>query len=558
MTPKGADLEATDLIEVSTIESGSYVTRSITGQELIDAIPLPPSGLTIGTTAIASGTIGRVLFQGTGNVLQQSSSLAYDDSTKAFSIVANQNATTSLTLSNNSTGSSSLITSTLISDTAVGNSLLYGSGRVNNNVNQYQTGASYIIDYQGPVSLNLSSTFASGSNSGIRFWTASSTSNGVERMRIASTGNVLINTTTDAGFRLDVNGTARVQNDLSVSRNQNNPTKIAVSNTTAGNNSFVEGGYASDSSSGECKIGKYSSTTSAYKIITASNAYLYNGTIAGDIAILNDFATGKIKFAAGGSSTAQMTIDSAGNVGIGTSTPTNTFELASTSTSPLRLATTQSYFRATFANSGNSGILDFVSSVFSFPTNDVVFGASSSAGGRVYIKGAAATSATVAFLVQNSASTDLLRIWNDGAVGVNTSTNAGFKLDVNGTAIVRGVHEIQNNSGLRLRATGGGASTSFRSSGNSAEIRTNDASVACMFFNQNGVVGFSQPVAFGNTVVSAASALLQIDSTTKGFLPPRMTTTERNAIASPAAGLIVYDTTLNLPHFFNGTIWVSL
>jgi hypothetical protein len=154
------------------------------------------------------------LFQGTGNVLQQSSSLAYDDSTKAFSIVANQNATTSLTLSNNSTGSSSLITSTLISDTAVGNSLLYGSGRVNNNVNQYQTGASYIIDYQGPVSLNLSSTFASGSNSGIRFWTASSTSNGVERMRIASTGNVLINTTTDAGFRLDVNGTARVQTSI--------------------------------------------------------------------------------------------------------------------------------------------------------------------------------------------------------------------------------------------------------------------------------------------------------------------------------------------------------
>jgi len=37
MTPKGADLEATDLLEVSTLESGSYVTRSITGQEIIDA-----------------------------------------------------------------------------------------------------------------------------------------------------------------------------------------------------------------------------------------------------------------------------------------------------------------------------------------------------------------------------------------------------------------------------------------------------------------------------------------------------------------------------------------
>jgi hypothetical protein len=37
MTPKGANLEGTDLLEVSTLESGSYVTRSITGQEIIDA-----------------------------------------------------------------------------------------------------------------------------------------------------------------------------------------------------------------------------------------------------------------------------------------------------------------------------------------------------------------------------------------------------------------------------------------------------------------------------------------------------------------------------------------
>lgn len=42
-----------------------------------------------------------------------------------------------------------------------------------------------------------------------------------------------------------------------------------------------------------------------------------------------------------------------------------------------------------------------------------------------------------------------------------------------------------------------------------------------------------------------ASAQLQIDSTTKGVLFPRMTTTQKNAITSPAAGLVIYDTTLN-------------
>ena len=41
-----------------------------------------------------------------------------------------------------------------------------------------------------------------------------------------------------------------------------------------------------------------------------------------------------------------------------------------------------------------------------------------------------------------------------------------------------------------------------------------------------------------------SSALLQIDSTTKGVLFPRMTTAQKNAIATPAAGLVVYDTDL--------------
>jgi hypothetical protein len=41
------------------------------------------------------------------------------------------------------------------------------------------------------------------------------------------------------------------------------------------------------------------------------------------------------------------------------------------------------------------------------------------------------------------------------------------------------------------------------------------------------------------------SSIFAIDSTNQGFLPPRMTTTQKNAIATPAAGLVVFDTTLN-------------
>ncbi len=54
-----------------------------------------------------------------------------------------------------------------------------------------------------------------------------------------------------------------------------------------------------------------------------------------------------------------------------------------------------------------------------------------------------------------------------------------------------------------------------------------------------------------------ASAILDVKSTEKGFLSPRMTTIQRDAIASPAAGLEIYNTTTNTKNVFNGTSWMS-
>ncbi len=55
-----------------------------------------------------------------------------------------------------------------------------------------------------------------------------------------------------------------------------------------------------------------------------------------------------------------------------------------------------------------------------------------------------------------------------------------------------------------------------------------------------------------------ASALLDVTSTTQGLLPPRMTTTQRNAISSPAAGLMIYNTTTNKLNFYNGSAWEAV
>lgn len=68
---------------------------------------------------------------------------------------------------------------------------------------------------------------------------------------------------------------------------------------------------------------------------------------------------------------------------------------------------------------------------------------------------------------------------------------------------------------------------------------------------------FASSIVVGTTTVPASS-LLTLESTTKGFLPPRMTTTERNAISSPATGLTIYNTSTNKLNLYTGSGWEAV
>jgi len=57
------------------------------------------------------------------------------------------------------------------------------------------------------------------------------------------------------------------------------------------------------------------------------------------------------------------------------------------------------------------------------------------------------------------------------------------------------------------------------------------------------------------TTTLDGSAILNVQSTTKGFLPPKMTTTQRDAIWTPATWLVIYNTTTNVLDFYNWTSW---
>jgi len=76
------------------------------------------------------------------------------------------------------------------------------------------------------------------------------------------------------------------------------------------------------------------------------------------------------------------------------------------------------------------------------------------------------------------------------------------------------------------------------------------------------VVGFS--AAFGQTGSIGIgtdspdpSALLELKSTAKGLLIPRLTTAQRQAIANPAKGLMVYDTDADQFYYNDGSVWIE-
>jgi uncharacterized protein (TIGR02145 family) len=60
------------------------------------------------------------------------------------------------------------------------------------------------------------------------------------------------------------------------------------------------------------------------------------------------------------------------------------------------------------------------------------------------------------------------------------------------------------------------------------------------------------------TNTPAASAQLDVTSTERGFLVPRMSSTERNAIVSPANGLQIYNTTTGCLNYFNINAWYEV
>lgn len=60
-----------------------------------------------------------------------------------------------------------------------------------------------------------------------------------------------------------------------------------------------------------------------------------------------------------------------------------------------------------------------------------------------------------------------------------------------------------------------------------------------------------------NTTTPDASSLLDVSSTSKGVLIPRLSQTQMNGISNPAKGLLIFNTTASALYYYNGTKWIS-
>jgi hypothetical protein len=252
-----------------------------------------------------------------------------------------------------------------------------------------------------------------------------------------------------------------------------------------------------------------------------------------------------------------------GNVGIGTSSPTEKLQVSGNSiiTGNLSIGSSSSYGKLNLAatsfgtqtmafvvadgtqnpralisyiTASGSQRVNFSSSYstgstlsnWTFETGNVGIGTTAPAA-RLDVRAQGALSTDIAFRVRNSAdTTNIISVNGNGLIGINTST-PGVTLDIIG----------------QMRANGGIFTTSvqanvFQTSGLDFAFRGLGGTTRMTMFQTTGNLVLQN----GGTFTDILSSKLTINSTTQGFLPPRMTNAERLAIASPAVGLCVYCT----------------
>lgn len=348
--------------------------------------------------------------------------------------------------------------------------------------------------------------------------------------------------------RLDVVGTARFDGGLTL-------------------NSFFGGSWIDMPTTGPSGIGSGGTGQNAWiAYINAAGNYFANGQV-GDIAYRNN--SGKILWG-NGSGNAGMALNN-DSLGIGTINPSERFDLVG------NLKFSGALMPGGAA--GTSGQILVSNGAGAAPTwtnateGDNLFNTN---GGIP-----ASTTRRIDLSAGSQLDIDTGALFIDGnlrRVGIGTN-GPGYTLDVNGTAQFHGGAQLNFFSGgtwLNMPTTGPsgignggpGANAWIAYAWSNGNYFNNALAGDVVYRNSTGRLLWGNTsgdaiMALNNnrlglgTSTPDQSALVEIASTSQGFLPPRMTTAQRDAIANPAQGLVVYNTSTNCLNYYSGSIWIA-
>jgi hypothetical protein len=379
---------------------------------------------------------------------------------------------------------------------------------------------------------------------------------GTEAMRIADTGYVGIGTN-DPFTNLDMAsgfanfaGTVVTDRAVKIGANRVISTDVSLDFHSAGNPSVFNAQFI-----------RYSGVNGNFDLINSG--------------------TGNITISADGSE--RMRVTSAGNVGIGTSSPGAKLDVFGTSLTRTNTAAGDSPLVVRNDNAANNTTKSTGLLLQGTDTTGVGKNAGLVQCGPLDVN--YVTTYLSFFTRTADVLAEKMRIDNNGNVGIGTSS-PGAKLDV-----VGGNVRIGNNQTLSFRNAAGSATASLLLQSDDNFVASNAASTPIFSFTQA-----ASPIAIyganstnrmtfdaGSNVVfwaingsermridstgsvgigtssPDASALLDVSSTTKGFLPPRMSTAQRDAIGGATQeGLIIYNVTTDKLQVFAAGAWVNL